>query len=297
MLTFQDQYQMLQEQSGNYESAELTRFKRDLNRGATIAGNKVGRKAMREYKVADIEEDKQYYQFSADVLRISTIRCKNGTTWYTPTEIDNEDDWNRLNAITQTGNVVTHFFIRGAREVALYPVPSSNLSESLEVSFEPTQPLLRADDFTTGTVTVANGSVTITHSGTSFTPQMVGRCFEVTDGSDTRYYRIASYTSSSVLKLENYYEGVSGSGRSFRIGEVFKLPDEALEAPVEYATWRYETRQKDKRAADDAKDSFNEILRTVKRTYGKSTTNPVSKRLHRGRRAKWIDLTPPIDYP
>lgn len=297
MLTFTDQTTLYQQITGDYSAAGLIVAKRDINEGGAMFLNRLGRKFNKKYKTADLEADRQYYQFSADVLRISAIRCLHGTFWYTPELITSEEEWNRLNAITVTGNYPLRYFIRGFNEVGLHPVPAGDVTNGLEVSFEPQQIEFTADDFTAGTVTVANDSTTITHSGTSFTPQMVGRWLQVTDGTDGKWYRIAAYVSSSVLTLENYYEGIGGSGRSFRIGQVMDIPQAYQDAPVYYAVERFYLTQNDQQTAVQFGARFDAKVKSAKETYGRSTSRMGVKSRHSFRRPGWIDLTPPVTYP
>lgn len=297
MLTFTDQTTMYQQITGDYSAAGLVMAKRDINEGGAMFLNRLGRKFNKQYKTADLEEDKQYYQFSADVLRISKARCLHGTFWYSPELITSEEEWDRRNAITITGNYPLYYFIRGFNEVGLLPIPSSDVESGLEISFEPQHRQLTQNDFTTGSITVANGSVAITHSGTLFTPQMVGRWLQVTDGTDGRWYRIASYVSSSVVNLENYYEGISGSGRTFRIGEVMAIPEAYQDAPVYYAVDRFYLTQNDQKTAAQFAGRFDMKVKSAKETYGRSTSKLGVKTMPNRRRASWIDFTPPVSYP
>lgn len=297
MLTFQDQTEMAQQITGDYSVAMETIFKRDINEGGAMFLNRLGRKFNRQYKTANLEEEQQYYQFSMGMLRISGVRCLHGTTYYTPTLITSEDEWNMLNATTVSGNYPLYYYIRGFREVGLLPIPSSDVSNGLEVSFEPQHVLLTQDDYTTGNITVSNGAVAITHSATGFTEQMVGRWLQVTDGTDGRWYRIASFTSSSQLNLENFYEGISGGGRSFRLGEVMNIPEAYQDAPVYYAVDRYYLTQNDQKSAAQFSARFDLKVRSAKETYGKSTAHAGVKSRTRMHRARWIDLTPPVTYP
>jgi hypothetical protein len=153
----------------------------------------------------------------------------NGSNYYTPELITSEEEWNDLNSVPTTSSIPTHYYIRGFNEIGLYPTPKSNVTGGMIVSHEPQHILLTQDDFTqastpAGTVTVNNGNVAITHSAAAFTQQMVGRWLQITDGTDGKWYKVAAFVSASVLNLENYYEGLSGSGKSFRIGEVMKIP-------------------------------------------------------------------------
>jgi len=297
MLTFQDQYQLAQEITGDETASRLTIFKRDINEGGAMFLNRLGRKFNKEFKTADVAEDQQYYQMSSDTLRISDVRVLNGTLWTTPELITSEDEWNKLNATTITSSYALFYYIRGFNEIGLYPVPSTDVTDGLSVSFEPQHTELRAADYTTGTITVANGDVDITHSGTGFTSQMAGRWIQVTDGTDGKWYRIAAYVSSSALQLENFYEGISGSGRSFRMGEVMKIPQAYQDAPVYYALDRYYLSQNDRQSASDFATRFDQKVKSAKETYGRSTSQRGVKRTASTRRPNWIDLTPPVTYP
>lgn len=297
MLTFQDQVEMAQSITGDTSTAMKTIFKRDLNEGGAMFLNRLGRKFNRAYETADLEENRQYYQFSMDVLRIASVRVLHGTFWYTPSLITSEEEWNQRNSITITGNYPLFYFIRGFREVGLLPIPAGDVVGGLEISFEPQHVLLTQDDYTTGTITVSNGSTAITHSAAGFTPQMVGRYGQVTDGTDGRWYRIASYTSTSQLNLENYYEGVSGAGRTFRIGEAMKIPEAYQDAPVYYAVDRFYLTQNDQASAAQFSARFDAKVKSAKETYGRSTSHLGVKSRGNVRRARWIDLTPPVSYP
>lgn len=297
MITFQDQYQMWQQIANDYSSASLTMAKRDINEGAAMFLNRLGRKFNKEYLTANLVANQQYYQMSSGSLRVSEARFLQGTNYNTARLVTSELEWNQLNIITTTGSVVTDYYIRGFNEIGVYPVPSANVTSGLVASFEPQHIDLTQDDYTTGTVTVSNGSVTLTHSATGFTPQMVGRWLQVTDGTDGRWYKIGSYTSSSVVSLENYYEGISGSGRTFRIGEAMKIPQGYQDAPVYYALDRYYLTQNDPKTAAGYLQRFDMKLKSAKETYAHSTSRLGVKTRRTGRKPSWLDLTPPVTYP
>lgn len=69
--------------------------------------------------------------------------------------------------------------------------------------------------YETGTLTVTNGSPTITGSGTTFTSAMVGRKIRIS--GENAYYRIKTYTSPTVLVLETNYDGTSDADATFTI--------------------------------------------------------------------------------
>ena len=69
--------------------------------------------------------------------------------------------------------------------------------------------------YETGTITATNGSPTITGSSTIFTSAMVGRRLRV--GSETGYYTIKSFTSTTEVVLDQNYTGTTASGSTYSI--------------------------------------------------------------------------------
>ncbi len=297
MLTFSDQQNLFQQITQDYSVAGLTIAKRDINEGGAMFLNRLGRKFNKEYLTTNLIANRQYYQTNSGTLRISEIRCLNGTNYYTPELITSEEEWNDRNSISTTGNYPTHYYIRGFNEVGLYPIPSTAVTNGMVISHEPQHVDLTQDDYTSGTVTVSNASVTVTHSAAGFTQGMVGRWLQVTDGTDGKWYRIGSFTSTSVVSLENYYEGISGAGRSFRIGEVMKIPNAYQDAAVYYACDRFYQTQNDQKTAQAYELRFNMKVKSAKETYGRSTSRMGVKSRRSSRQPTWLDLTGPIQYP
>ena len=75
-------------------------------------------------------------------------------------------------------------------------------------------------NYTTGTVTVVNGSKRLVFASATITIDMIGRWFRA--GSDTKAYRIASrdFQSSTTYYISEAYEGVSRAGEPFAIGDI-----------------------------------------------------------------------------
>lgn len=70
-------------------------------------------------------------------------------------------------------------------------------------------------EYTTGTVSVTNGSATVTGSGTTFTSAMVGRKFRI--DSQSAYYTILSVASATSLTLEQNFQGDTASAQNYTI--------------------------------------------------------------------------------
>lgn len=70
---------------------------------------------------------------------------------------------------------------------------------------------------------------TVTGSGTTFTPAMVGRWFSITDTTEPGqgfWYRILAYNSATSITLYRPWQGNTGSGYTYNIGETPELPEE-----------------------------------------------------------------------
>lgn len=301
MFTFQDQTTWLQKKTGDTSAERKAIFQQDLNEGATLFMNRLGRKFNKEYRTTGIKAGQQYYQLPYDVLRPSEIRVKFGSLWYSPQLIVSEAQWNSLNMQAISDSVPQFYYIRGANEIGLWPIPNANVSGGLEISHEPQHVDLAADDFTTGKIAVTNGSVTITHSATGFKKSHVGMHLQVAgDGKD---YRIAGYISSSQLSLENYYEGDTvaiSPGVDFRIGPVMKIPKGYQKAPCYYAMEQYQLGEEDEKQAAQWAARFQGAIEECKETYSRSTSRMGVRKGPATRQRKgrgWIDLQPPVTYP
>lgn len=273
-LTFTDLQNIAQEISGLVDSASLTKFKRDINSGATkfLAG--LGREYNRKSRTTNLVAAQQYYQLPEDGHRLKEIIVSNGS-WNPPMEqIPDEFAWRQMN-MSATSGVPTHYFLRGYDEVGLYPIPSASVTNGIELVFSPKHVELTESDYVTGTVTVIVNDQTITHSATGFTNKMAGQWFQTTDGTDERWYRIQSVTNNANFELENYYQGESGAGKTFRIGQIPDLPEEFLEAPVDYAMHVHYLKLGTMDKAQLFKAMFDGALDAAKDLYGSTTDSQV----------------------
>lgn len=261
---------------GRASAAELILIERSANIAVQRFKSVMRRPWSRISKKADIVASQQDYQLPRSVLRPSGVAYKYGSNYFPLREIGSEQNWDRLNAAPSiTIGIPRFYFPKGKNIISLYPIPGTALTEGLKVYYEPKQPKMIAADFTTGTVTVAQGSQTITHSAAGFTEAMVGRTFYVTDGSDGYEYLIVDYVDTSTLTLENYYEGISGAGRAFLIGVVPDIPEEYHDSVIDYCIARLYLRRKDPKAAADFLTSYNIALKECKETYASPTSDDV----------------------
>lgn len=279
-LTFTDLQSICKEIAGVTDTTSVARFKRDINTGATKFLAALGRDFNRKSRYTNLVANQQYYQLPEDGLKPKEVVVNMGNYAQPLEQVPDETMWRRLNAVTVTGQP-THYFMKGYDEIGLYPIPSASVSNGLELVFSPRHVEMTQDDYVTGTVTVTNGSQTITGSGTTFTAKMVGQWFQTTDGTDENWYKISAFTSATSLSLENVYLGASGGTKAFRIGQVPDLPEEYLEACSDYAMYRHYTRRGSQKSrysvghAGEFKALFEEAILAAQEQYSQTTDNQV----------------------
>lgn len=277
--TFNEMFLEVQEMVGDTNASTLVFIKKWINQAQKLFNAASKRYFLRDEKTANIVATQQFYQLPVDCIRVRNVKVD--TTSDEPkalVEVQSEEEWNRLNEYASTANEPIYFFIRGKNEIGLYPTPSTNYTDGLVVSYEKAEKPMSQADYVTGTVTVANGDATITHSAAGFTAAMVGRYFKVND--DGFFYKIATYTDANNMELENVFQGSSGAGLSFTIGESSQVPDEYHESFVDYALYRYYLRQKDLQSANEFKALFDTSLGLCKELYSTKTSSGV---IHKNR--------------
>lgn len=281
MLTFQQGYVRAADIVGvstTTNSLALINIKADFNQGLRIFKNASRRYWTRKEATTNLVASQQYYTFPEDMVRITTVRVTSGGLTLPVVLVDSEEMWNRINLIpAMTVGIPTTGFIRGKNELGLYPIPSTNSTNGLIVSYEPRLKDLSIDD-TTPTINVTNGSVTVTSSA-SFNSKMVGMSLQVTDGSDGNWYPIVGYTSSSSITLENVYQGPTATGIASIIGQVPDIPEDYQLGLVYFAAYNYYLKRKDAETAGGYKALYQDLLMQYIEAYAAKTTGQVLQSL------------------
>ena len=277
MLTFNQLHTESAAQMQDSSAETLTIIKRAINQGAQKFGAILNREWRNTERTFSIVADQQFYQMPEDCIRIKSIQVEVGGVVYPLRLIEDEDTWNQLTMYrtSETSAVPECFYVKGDDQFGIYPIPSTSLSNKGTLSFERRMAQMSADDYTTGTITVANASAAIVGAGTTFTAQMVGRTLIVEDAGDQHGvgYRISAFTDATNITLENTYAGLSGASKTYRIGEVPDLPEEYHENLVDYACYRCYRRRNDTYAARDMKAAFDEGVMLCKQNYGSKTAS------------------------
>lgn len=276
MISFSNLVVGTQEVVADTDASSTPGIKRNLNQGMQKFIAVMRRYWTRVSKTTDLVASQQYYQYPTDAIRITGAVITSGGINYPLEVVTSEAQWRRLNIMTSgTISIPTYYFVRGQDEIGIWPTPSENVVAGLEIYYEPRVPNLTQDDFTTGTVSVTNGSTTITHSAAGFTTKMVGRYFQTTDATDGLWYKIVAYIDASNLTLENYYQGISGATATFLIGECPPMPEEYHESLIDYAAYRYFLDRKDVGVASEYKSLFDAALAQCRESYASKVTSSV----------------------
>ena len=283
MLTYQNIYQEAQEQLGDTSAPTKTVIVQALNQGKKKFAAVMRRDWYNTEKTFSLVADQQYYRMPEDCVRMKGLLVTIGSTIYPLEEIANEEQWRILNTSTTTSDRPRFFFVRGADEYGIWPTPSSSSSNAGRLIYQRRQRNLSTDNYTTGTVTLTNASAAVVGDSTTFTALMVNRYLKADDPSgDGVAYKIASFTSTTSIALDNTYGGTTASGLSYVIGEAPDIPEEYHESLVDYALYRCYLRRRDVNTAKELKSLFDESLSNCKEQYGsKTTSNYTRARKHR----------------
>ncbi len=269
-------------EAGDSSTATTTLVKRGINQGIFKLREAMKREYTTVRRTFSTAANQQFYQLPEDAIRPKSITITVGGVVYPLHEVTSELEWRVMNQNIITSDIATHYYVRGADEFGIYPVPATSLSyiagtSGGEIVYQSRHHQLSADDYTTGTVTVTQDSAAVVGSGTTFTALMVGRSLQLsaTGSPDNFWYKIASYTDATHVTLENVYEGLTTATASYTIGEVPDIPEELHYAPVDYALHRFYLRRRDRTQADYYKALFGEAVREGRSSYSRKSTSSI----------------------
>lgn len=283
MLTFNMIYQEAQSQVQDADTtSSLPMIKRAINQGMRKFGAILNRDWRDAERTFDIVATQQYYQMPEDCIRMKSLVVTVGNINYPLDEIVDEEVWQQLNMRTQSSTRPQFYYIKGSDQFGIWPKPSANGTGAGLLTFEKAMRDMSQDDYSTGTITVTNGSAAVVGSGTTFTAAMVGRTLQVDPTGGTGAgagFKIASFTDATHITLENTYAGTTGSGKTYLIGEVPDIPEEFHEALIDYAGYRYYRRRRDLATAKDLKAAFDEALVLCEENYSSKSSSQYMRRV------------------
>ena len=278
MKTFTQMKQAVADYCGLYVDAkEMTKVADDINNGAKLFQNAARRYYTRRERKTDLKANQQYYQFPSDMLRVANVKCLYGSYYAPLKEIKSEDEWISLcTTVLTTTSVPTYFFIKGADEVGLFPVPNEDVKDGLVVTFEPRMVDMSIEDIEVP-VTLVEGSNTVTATGDATFPKtVINNCYLTnSDGSDGNWYKVSKYIDEHNIWIDNYYQGLSDNNATVRIGQCPQFPEEYHDAPIYYACQQFFTLRKDLESASYYKQMFDDLYERYRAAYGNKASGGV----------------------
>jgi hypothetical protein len=183
----------------------------------------------------------QAYKLPAYTQKPQSIYVTVGSYRYTPKEVTNRMDWDRLNETVVYSDIVTHYFVYDG-SIELYPIPATASNVITFNARRKAKDLTIADTVGSGVIiTIATSGVTttITQSGTDWGTGMIGQFIRVNEtnaakGGDGIWYEIASVPTSSTLTLVKTYGGtsISTATADYTIGQESLIPEPHDVLPV-----------------------------------------------------------------
>lgn len=173
----------------------------------------------------------QFYPLPYNIKTIINVYITVGSIRYQLTEAPTRQFWDSLNFVTYTSDIPQYYFIYN-KQIGVFPTPSSS-SNAITVNYKTRLRDLTQADYTTGTVTLTNGSSTVTGAGTTFVADMAGRWIYATPPTgDGNWYEISSFGSTTSLTLVNQYQGTTAASIATLIGEMPILAEDYQDLPV-----------------------------------------------------------------
>lgn len=277
-LSFQDSYIKFENIAGTTNATDVTQGKQDINVGYSRFNAAIARYFTRKQGFTNLVANQRYYQIPIDAIRVSNVAAVVSTGYEVPLrQVRDEDEWrNLLTVPSYTSSFLSDYFVYGGDQIGVYPLPASNITNGLRYVYQPQDVFLTKDDYTTGTVTINNGSVAVTGIATSWAQAAHGNMqLQVTDGSDGNWYEITAIGSTTTLTLKTPYVGPSVSGASYRLGQIFIFPPEYDDTPVDYALSRFFESHNNPARAKYHLDKYQESVTDAIEKYSSSSLSNV----------------------
>jgi len=197
--------------------------------------------------------DQVYYHKPPGLLTVESITVAVGDINYPLKPINSQALWDRFQQLDITSSDIPQYYFMRQSDFGIYPKPSGVQVGTITGNYLPRR--LTVTDYVDGTIAIANNSTTVTGTSTEFTSDMVGRWLRA--GANGRWYKIATYNSTTSLTLETSFQQPSVSGSTFTIGESPEIPEEMHEyIPFRAAANYYATVRRDGQQAQTLLNYF-----------------------------------------
>lgn len=260
----------------NTSAANITQGTRLLNDAIRILVNKFyfNETSYTQLSVAG----QQFYNLPPNCRKIINVTGTIGNVVWVTKDCPDRNYWDILNTIPFNQDFpMFHFIWNRNTQVGIWPTPASN-GNTYTVNYQMRNVDLSQQDYTTGTVSINNGSPNLTFSGSALSANMVFRWIQIpAPNGDNQWYQIQSVNvGASTAVLYGNYGGPSVSGQSFVIGEMSVLPEDYQDLPLYRALEVYFTSiVPNQSQAELYKGLYDKGYEQLNSDYGTKTTSVV----------------------
>lgn len=242
-LTYTNVLTKLKTQAKAIESSVTTQLLEDYNTGYQQLKSKLTRYWVRKQQFAKLVAAQQFYQLPVDVNKIDAVAVQVTSSYKPPLKrITSEEEWRRITSYPMQSSWPSYYYVIGAREIGLWPIPAQSVTLGLRVVYQPRAFSLSVADITStstsATATVTNGSTTVTLSSGVLSNDKTGLDFQITGILDDTFYDVVA-SSSTTITLAAPYVGATASGLAWRLGQLPQLPEEFHFTPGHWALALY----------------------------------------------------------
>lgn len=230
MLSYSDllnQYLRNIGKSGSTDTTIIDDFKLNIGQRYQMVLARMANYMTQQPKTASTVANQQFYAYPLNTINVEDVVVTVGSVNYPLEIINSQKQWDTINSLQIQPTAIPQFFFPRRDDFGIWPIPTDAYTITFNYHYRDRG--LQIADYNTGTITTTNGSTTVTGSATSFGAYMVGLWLQVTDATTTGWgywYRIGSYSSTTSISLEQYWQTASLSGVTYRIGQLPEIPEE-----------------------------------------------------------------------
>jgi hypothetical protein len=224
----------------------------------------------------------QFYPMPPNYSKLKDITITVGVLKWTLDEVRTREEWDNLNVFPYYASIPSKFFIypggdKGGK-IGIWPIPSTT-GNTITFHYKYRVPDLSIADYSTGTVTLTNGSTAVTGSSTVWTPttnsQLESRWIQIAQtAGDNLWYQVQSVNSATSLTLYQPYQGINVSGGSYTLGQMPLVAEDFQDMMIWKALQYYFTSLVDnEKKAEEYKAIYDTKLELLKEYSGSNSIN------------------------
>lgn len=224
----------------------------------------------------------QFYPMPPNYSKLKDITITVGVLKWTLDEVRTREEWDNLNVFPYYASIPSKFFIypggdKGS-QIGIWPIPSTT-GNTITFNYKFRVPDLSLADYTTGTVTVVNGSTAITGAGTTWTPttnsQLESRWIQISQtAGDNLWYQVQSVNSTNSITLYQPYQGINVSGGSYTLGQMPLVAEDFQDMiPWKVLQYYFTSIVDNEKKAEEYKAIYDTKLELLKEYSGSNTIN------------------------